>query len=174
MIIIKKILYVKEASDLDDVFKENSQLPIFIKKVLYFIKKIFLIGTIKDGNIYIIPCTNLKNRLYIKKILKKLIFYNSRLVFSKKILENEIFMQELEKVTNRSAGEGIISYCLIDKILDYIASCAQVDLRTQEVVVAINDMNETKRKMILNIVPLCKRISIVTTKRYTKIQKNRK
>lgn len=158
-------------SNLDELYKENSKLPNIIKKIGYFIRKVLVIGRIDENNIYIIPSTNLNNCTYINKILRKIAKYKSKVIFSTKLLQNKIFMKEVEKITGNTKNESIISYYLMDKILYYICENLKADLKTQEIAIVINNLDEIKKNMILNLANLCKRITIITNSKIQKFKK---
>lgn len=158
-------------SNLDELYKENSKLPNIIKKIGYFIRKVLIIGRIDENNIYIIPSTNLNNCIYINKILRKIAKYKSKVIFSTELLKNKTFMKEVEKLTRDTNNESIISYYLMDKILYYICENLKTDLKTQEIAIAINNLDELKKNMILNLAYLCKRITIITNSKIQKFKK---
>lgn len=158
-------------SNLDELYKENSKLPNIIKKIGYFIRKVLIIGRVDENNIYIIPSTNLNNCIYINKILRKIAKYKSKVIFSTKLLKNKIFMKEVEQLSRDTNNESIISYYLMDKILYYICENLKTDLKTQEIAIAINNLDEIKKNMILNLAYLCKRITIVTNSKIQKFKK---
>lgn len=158
-------------NNLDELFKENSKMPNFAKRIIYFIRKLLIIGRINESNIYIIPCKQLKRSLYINKILGRIAKYKSKVIFSTQLLKHEIFIKELAKVTTSSKNDSIISFYLMEKILDYICECSKTNLKTQEIVIAINNLDEIRKNMILNLSCLCKRISIVTNSKIQKFKK---
>lgn len=158
-----RTIYVKELNDMDEIFKENSKLPIFLKRSILFLKKIFCIITINKENVCILPYKKLDNfkLLLIKKILVKL---RARIVLSNYLetlpkLKQMLKDSKLEQIDGRS-----LSNYLILEMIEYICKMMQEEIQRQEITLLVQTLTQAKKQVIVDLAKKVKRIQIVTDK----------
>lgn len=159
-------IYLKELSEIDEIFEEDSRLSFFFKKVILFFKKIFCIITINKNGIYILPYNDLNSFLkiklfFIKKILKTI---DAQVVLSKKLDE----IQDLKEMINSSniklvEGTRLTNY-LIPEIIEYICKMMGQEKAKLETSLLIENKNSELEKIIIELAKEVKRIQIVTNK----------
>ena len=54
-------IYVKELSNISEIFREDSKLPVWLKQVILAIKKIFCVVTIKENGVCVLPYREVKH-----------------------------------------------------------------------------------------------------------------
>lgn len=112
-------IYLKELSNINEIFKQNCRLPSFFKKLIVFLKKFFCIVTINKDGICVLPYNNLNSFLKIKLFLIKkiLIKLDAQIVLSKK-LDNIQELKNMVKNLNIKIIEGIqLSNYLMPEII---------------------------------------------------------
>lgn len=161
-----QIIYLKELTSIDELFRKKAKLPGFIKKIIWRLKSIFCIVTVYENGVCILPYTNLEHFLkiklyFIKKILAKI---NLPIVLSN-YLES---IGECKKVIcelniNLLEGGSLSNY-LIPEIIDYICRMTKEEKEKQEITLLIQNQTIDITKLIVDVAKQIKRIQIVTTK----------
>lgn len=158
------IIYVKELTDICEIFREDSKLPMWLKQVILLLKKIFCVLTIKENGVCVLPYREVKHFFKIKLWLLKRVFARIDLpmVLSQYLSSieevNEIFASsKLVLIT----GKGIANY-LLPEVLQYIAKMLGEEIQKQEVTVLVEKKTIEIEKMILELATKVKRIQIVT------------
>ena len=67
-------IYVKELSNISEIFREDSKLPVWLKQVILAIKKIFCVVTIKENGVCVLPYREVKRFAKIKLGLLQKVF----------------------------------------------------------------------------------------------------
>lgn len=161
-----RTIYVKELNNLDEIFKENSKLPIFLKKWVLLFKKIFCVVTIKENGVCVLPYQNLETFFMIKRYFIKRIFLklNRPIVLSNDLANRKDFRQMIT-TSHLELIEGMrLSDYLIPEILDYICKMTKEEKERQEITLLITTPTANITKIIIELAQQVKRIQIVTTK----------
>lgn len=159
-------IYLKELSDIEEIFRENSRLPNFLKKIILFLKKIFCIVTINEKGFCILPYKELDSFFYvklffIKKILMKL---NAQVILSKK-LNNIEQLKNILKDSNIKLIEGTnLANYIMPEIIEYICKMTEQEKEKQEITLLIENKNIDIEKIIIELAKEVKAIQIVTNK----------
>lgn len=158
------IIYVKELTDICEIFREDSKLPMWLKQVILLLKKMFCVLTIKENGVCVLPYREVKHFFKIKLWFLKRVFARIGLPmllsqYLSSITEvNEFFAScKLVLIT----GEGIANY-LLPEVLQYIAKMLGEEIQKQEVTVLVEKKTIEIEKMILELATKVKRIQIVT------------
>lgn len=163
---VRKIstIYVKELNDINEIFKENSKLPVLLKKIILFSKQLLCILTIKENGICVLPYKNIKNKVIIK-IITKIIAKNTQSV----VLSN--YLNDLEYLTKTLTDRKvhiyngkILSNYLIYNFIKYISKLKNEEVHAQEIAILVNTCNRLNTQNIVELANKLKRINIVTTK----------
>lgn len=157
-------IYVKELTDIQEVFKENSKLPMWLKKCILLIKKIFCVVTIKENGVCVLPYRELTHFLKIKLLLLKKVFTR---IDMQVVLSNYLEgIEEVKRMLNSSKisfieGERIANYFL-PEVLEYIAKMTKEEMQKQEITVLVEKKTGDIEKIIVELATKVKRIQIVT------------
>lgn len=155
------LLYVKEISSVKEIF--NDKYPVYINYIIYFLKCMFCILTIRDENKCYIPYKKLKNKLIIKLIILMLSKQNCKIVLSKKLLKNNNFVKELKSNNvNYMKKDNLFNYIIL-KILEYITKTRNKDIKDIEVSILINNISEEIGYIVKYLSMNIKRLNIVTS-----------
>lgn len=164
MIFIYEVLYIKELDNINEIFEDNSKIPLFLKYIIYFFKKIFCILAVKGNKICVLPYKKVTNRLSIN-IITKIV----RKLTKKVVLSN--YLNEVQELNNQLYNRGIhiykgdtLSYYLIYDIIEYISKIRNEDAISQEIFILVNNLNEITKSSIIYLSQKFKRINIVTPK----------
>ncbi|MBO5479021.1 MAG: hypothetical protein J6A04_04910 [Clostridia bacterium] len=161
-----RTIYFKELSNIDEIFEEKNKLPIFLKKMMLFFKKIFCIVTVDGRGFYILPYKNLTSFLniklfFIKKILIKL---DSQVVLSKK-LDSVQKLKDMCKNSNIKLVKGVkLANYLMPEMIQYICKMTGKEKEKQEITLLMENRNYEFEKMIIELASQVRRIQIVTNK----------
>lgn len=163
---VRKIstIYVKELNDINEIFKENSKLPVLLKKTVLFFKQLLCILTIKENGICVLPYKNIKNKTIIS-VITKIIAKNAQSVVLSNYLNNIEYVKE--NLTNRKVhiyNGKILSNYLIYNFVEYISKLKNEEAYMQEISILANSCNRLNEENILYLSTKIKRINIVTTK----------
>ena len=156
-------IYLKELNN-DNELQFQKNIPIFLKKIIIKIIKIFnitVIQNIENNNyLYIIP--RISNVGNIKKIIKK--SKAKKVILSKKLKK---YSKELE-----IEEDNKIPQYFIYKILKYIQKITQVEIETQSIYFLTNVYNTQNIETITYLVENLKTVNIVTNKikEYSKLE----
>lgn len=167
-------IYLKELTNIDEIFKENSRLPNFIKKWILSYKKIFGVVTIKENGMCILPYQNMDSFFKIKlfiitKILEKL---DTFVVLSKKLQSfSELKESIIESKIKVLDGKKLSNY-LIPEIIEYICKMSKKEVNMQEITLLVENLTIDLYKLILELANCVKRIQIVSDKmkQFTKLE----
>lgn len=159
---ICEVLYIKELDNIDEIFKKDSKIPFLLKYVIYFLKKLFCILTIKDNKICILPYKKIHNRIIIKIITKIVLKTTKNVVLSNYLNELEELNRQFYKSQIHIYKGNELSYYLIYNFIDYICKVKNEEIISQEVYILVNDLNEMIQNIIIDISKKIKRINIVT------------
>ena len=180
-VIYMQTLYIKEANNISNNF---------VERLLNFYKKIFNIFDITSKeNIVIcdIPYTEKIKDKKLKKISKKICkkflkdyqlknynkkllsvpslndnFFVNKIVLSKKLEDNQIIKDEIEKYkVDILDGRWLFKYLIIN-ILEYICKKEKTSLREKNVSILINNNTEINLNLIVLIAKKVKRLTIVS------------
>lgn len=166
----KKIIYLKELNNYDEVLKkEYNRIPLFIKKIIFILKNMFNIVTkknIEGYNIWVLPIREKYRDDKIRNIIrKKLKIDNNTYVISKELSNSNIckIMNEysLEYITEEKAKK-----VLIIPVLQYISKLQKKDINSLDISILINDNSEINLLLIEEISKIVKSIKIVSLNIY--------
>lgn len=155
-------IYIKETKYDEELIK-NIDMPIFFKKLIIKLKKIFNIITIKKIDelhcLYIIP--KIRNIKIIERIIEK--NDSAKIVLSKEL-------KQYEKQLNLKNENKIIMF--VYDILKYIMEKSNVKLELQNVYILANEYNQTNLNIIKYLVNKVKTVNIVTNniKKYNTLE----
>lgn len=171
MIFIYEVLYIKELDNINDIFEKDSKIPLIFKYIIYFLKKVFCILTVKNNNICVLPYKKVTNKLSINIITKIVIKLTKKVVLSN-------YLNELQELNNGFYDKGIyiykgymLPYYLIYNFIEYISKIRNEDTISQEIFILVNNLNEINKNSIIYLSQKFKRLNIVTPKikNFTKI-----
>lgn len=164
MIFIYEVLYIKELDNINEIFESDSKIPILLRVVICFFKKLFCILTIKNNNICILPYKKINNKLVIS-VITKIVCKSTKNV----VLSN--YLNAIKEINNQFYNKGIyiykgnmLIYYLIYNFIDYISKLREEETALQEVFILVNNLNEINRNSIIYLSQKFKRINIVTLK----------
>ncbi len=155
-------IYVKELEDIDELIDDKKIMPLWIKKIIYLVRKIFCLIKIDKNNICILPYKELKNKYLIEIIIDKLLRKNKTIILSKKLKTNKLFMEKFKSVKKEKIESKELCNHLMINILNYVCTLLNLELCTQDVTILVKNLTLDNKKIIMNIANLSKRISIVT------------
>ena len=157
-------IYVKELNNIDEVFKEDSILPIFLKKIIVFFKQLFCILTIKENRICVLPYKKVNNKILIN-LIAKIIAKNAQSIVLSNSLNSVKYLKA--ELTNRKVhiynGQILANY-IIYNLIEYISKLKNEETYVQEVSILVNTYNKLKEETIVYLAKKLKRINIVTNK----------
>ncbi len=157
-------IYVKELSNISEIFREDSKLPVWLKQVVLAIKKIFCVVTIKENGVCVLPYREVKHFTKIKLSLLQKVFVRIDLpIVLSKYLDG---VQEVKEMLASSKlsfikGEKIANYLLLE-VLEYIAKMIGGEVQKQEITILVEKKTIEIEKVILELATKVKRIQIVT------------
>lgn len=157
-------IYVKELNNINEVFKEDSILPIFLKKIIVFFKQLFCILTIKENRICVLPYKKVNNKILIN-LIAKIIAKNAQSIVLSNSLNSVKYLKA--ELTNRKVhiynGQILANY-IIYNLIEYISKLKNEETYVQEVSILVNTYNKLKEETIVYLAKKLKRINIVTNK----------
>ncbi len=159
-----RTIYVKELNNINEVFKENSKLPDFLKKGILFLKKIFCVVTIKENGICVLPYREIKRFSKIKLALLQKVFLRIDLPI---VLSNYLEgIEGLKKalISSKLAlveGNGIVND-LLPEVIQYLCKMLQEEPHKQEITILVENQTSHTVKIIMELANKVKRIQIVT------------
>lgn len=167
---MKKIIYLKELNNYDEILKkEYKNFPLILKKMIFLFKNLFNIITkknIEGCNIWVLPIKEKYTNDKIRNIMKnKLKIDNNTYVISKELANSNIckIMNEysLEYITEEKAKK-----LLIIPVLQYISKLQKKDINSLSVTILVNDNSEMNLFLIEEISKIVKSIKIVSLNIY--------
>lgn len=156
------MLYIKEISSVEEIF--YNKYPKWLNYIIYAIKYVFCVITVKNENNCYIPYKKITNILFIKLVIKMLVNCDKTVVLSKQLLQNEVFMKEIRQKNIKYIDGHILFEYNIMNILEYIAKTKNKDIKNIEVSLLINNISENSINLIRYLAMKLKRVNIVTTK----------
>lgn len=139
-------------------------MPKLIKYVIYLLKKIFCILTIKNNKICILPYKRINSNVIIR-IITTIVLKTTKNV----VLSN--YLNEVEKLNKQFCKKGIyiykgdmLSYYLIYNFIEYISKAKNENTISQEIFILVDTLNEVIQNIIIYLSKKFKRINIVTSK----------
>ena len=142
---MEKIIYIRLVQNFGDITKYK--LPLFIKKIVLYFKKVFNIITkknINESSIWILPYIENIPIMKLEKIINKEIKNigdNSILVLSKD-LKNKENLKILSKYNIKYCTGNLAKKDLIFKAIEYINTLQSTEINKREITVLVN--RETK------------------------------
>lgn len=164
MIFIYEILYIKELDNINELFEGNSKIPILLRTIICFLKKIFCVLTIKDNKICVLPYKRINNKLVIS-IIAKIVCKSTKNV----VLSN--YLNDIKEINTKFCNKGIhiykgnmLTYYLIYNFIEYICKIRLEETALQEIFILVNNLSEINKNSIIYLAQKFKRINIVTLK----------
>lgn len=165
----KKIIYLKEVSSYNDIFKKkHDKMPLIFKKLFFLYKNIFNIITKKEiegFNIWILP---IKERYYtnkIEKILRK-DFNKGNVYLVSNELKNNKICEIMDEQNKEYITEEKIKKVLIIYILKYIADLHKKEISDLELTILVNNTSDLNMYFIEEIAKQVKNLKIVSLNIY--------
>ena len=162
---MEKIIYIKLLEDYNDI--TTYKLPMFIKKIILYLKKFFSIMTknkIEGFTIWTLPFEYIEFNFKIEKVIGKVlknVEENSILVLSKDLKKKEIY-EVLDKFDIKYVTGNIAKKELLFKVLEYINKIQNKEQKDRDVTILV-DKNTARNMAIINRLALeCKSIKIVS------------
>ena len=158
------MLYIKCTKDYLEYFKEESEIPNFLKRLIYGYKKLFgKITKIKsnNGEVWLIPNDNVKFKKSLIKLLK--IYHVNTLVLSNNIIN---WKEEIEKLNIRILDGKCLYRYLISDITKYVCLNKNQNMQEQNVSVLIKKAQEVDFENIKNLSEKCRSLNLITKDEY--------
>lgn len=154
------MLYIKEITCIKEIFYDK--YPKWLNYIIYLVKYVCCILTIKNENKCYIPYKKLKSKIVIKLILYMLKKQNVKIVLSKQLLNNNTFMEEIIRSKIQYINGDILFDYNILKILEYIAKVKNKEVKEIEATILINNILGNNINMVKYLALNIKRLNIVT------------
>lgn len=162
MIQIYNKLFLKELDNPDEIIKNN--IPKIVKRVIYFIKKVFCILTIKEKNICVLPYKHIKSKLIVN-IITKIITKNAKSVVLSDYLNKLEYMKKTFIKNNIYIYNGkILGNYLTYNFVEYISKIKGESAYIQEIFILVNNCDTLNKNNIIYLANNLKRVNIVTNK----------
>lgn len=145
-----------------ELFEETNSKYRSIQYLLYIIKKIFCILTIKQNKVCILPYKKIRTKFLIKIITKIVLKTTNRVVLSDYLNEVDEIKREFSKNGIYIHKGEILKNYLLYNFIDYISKLISQETYTQEVFILINVLETIEEKTIINLAKKFKRVNIVT------------
>ena len=167
---MKNIIYLKEASDYDDILKnKHDKLPLFFKKIIFLYKNIFNIITKKNMegyNIWTLPITDKYSISKINNLLKKIKPEHDNIY----VLSNELNNRQIHKIINeyniQCITEEKLKKILITYILEYICNTQKKELNNLELTILVNNKSELNMYIIEELAKTVRTLKIISLNIY--------
>lgn len=157
-------IYLKELNDINELFEENSRLPMWLKKVCLFLKKEFCILTIKENSICVLPYKHIKNKLIVNVVTKIITKKTKRVVLSDYLNKLEYMKKTFIKNNIYIYKGKILGNYLIYNFVEYISKIKGESAYTQEISILVNNCDTLNKNNIIYLANNLKRVNIVTNK----------
>jgi hypothetical protein len=154
------LLYIKCTNDYLEYFEEGSELPNFMKKLMFTYRK--LLGKItksksNNGEVWLLPDNSWKFKKNLIKFLK--IYHVKNLVLSEN-LKN--WKDDLELLDVKVLDGNWLYRYLISDIVEYICKNKNQNINEQNVSIAIKNSKEIDFENIENLAEKTKALNIIT------------
>lgn len=162
-------LYIKHTTNIEEILpKTNFKLPHFLQMLIFFIKNLFCIFTLKD-NTLILPIQDTKSisKLKWKKLSKKsyefIIKHKVKNIALSCFLDEHSSYRSIFYNTNVQIlnGRWLFPFLSFD-ILKYITTQTNKELAQFEVAILANNNNELINAVLLTLAKSVKLLTIVT------------
>lgn len=168
---MEKVIYLKKVDDYEDIIKKKRRISNKLKKLIYLIKNIFNIITLKNEelNICVLPFKEKVSLRKLDKIIKK-ISKNKYLLNSKFVICNDLIKVDIKErldMYKLSYFDGNkIKQMLTFKILEYINDLQKKEANTREITILCNEYSEVNQFIINKLAFEYKVVRIVSKKIY--------
>lgn len=170
---MEEIIYLKKLDDYEEITNCKIRLPLALKKIIYLIKNVLNIITIrkrKEFCIWILPFQEKISNKKLEKCINKRIKKIEKKENIKIVIANGIFNNSLTKILKQNGiyyFEGNnIKKMLILKVLDYINLLQKKELNKRNITILADESNEFNNYIIKNIALQSKTTKIVSKKIY--------
>lgn len=150
--------------NINEIFEKDSKIPFFCKYIVYLLKKVFCVLTVKNNNICVIPYKKVNNRIIINVITKILIKLTKKVILSQKLQNIQTLNKQLYDKGIYVYTGNMLPYYLIYNFIDYISKVRNEETISQEIFILVNNLNDIRKDTIIYISQRFKRINIVTPK----------
>ena len=144
------------------MFENSFSKSRIIKFIIYLLKKVFCIITIKKNKVCILPYKKLRSKFIIKIIIKIIAKTTNRVVLSNYLAKTEKIEEEFSKKNIYIHKGDVLKNYLLYNFIDYISKCINKEIYTQEIFILINSLDSVKENTIINLAKNFKRLNIVT------------
>lgn len=144
------------------MFEEDTKKPQIVKVLIYLLKKIFCILTIKQNKICILPYKKIKSKFSIKIITKIILKTTNRVVLSGYLNKQDIIKKAfIEKNIQIQKGEILKKYLLYN-FIEYLSKSVNQEPHSQEVFILVNVPQTLDENIIIHLAQKFKRLNIVS------------
>ena len=166
----KQVIYLKETSSYDDIFKkEHNNTPIFLKNLIYVYKNIFNIVTkkkIEDKEIWILPIKEKYSLKKLENILQKELECKENIyLLSNKLKESKINLI-MDELNIEYIKEEKIKKVLIFEALKYITNLQNKEISDIETTVLVNNTSDINMYLLEELAKQVKTLKIVSLNIY--------
>jgi len=166
----KNIIYLKETSSYDDIFKkEHNKMPLLFKKLVFLYKNIFNIVTkkkIEDFEIWIMPVKEKYSKSKLQDIIcKRLKNQGNTYLVSNELKENKV-LEIMNEQTQEYITDEKIKKLLILKTLNYILSLGNKELENIELTILVNNTSNINMYLLEELAKQVKILKIVSLNIY--------
>lgn len=148
--------------NIDELFEENSNLPAIIKYIIYQVKRILCILTIKEEKLCIWPYKKVKNKFIINLIIKALHKTTKSVVLSNSLNEFDYINEKLIQNKMYIYTGKVLGNYLLYEFIGYISKMKHEEMYKQELFILINNPSKIDESNIIYFSKNFKRINIVT------------
>lgn len=148
--------------NIEELFENSFSKSRIIKFIIYLLKKVFCIITIKKNKVCILPYKKLRSKFIIKIIIKIIAKTTNRVVLSNYLAKTEKIEEEFSKKNIYIHKGDVLKNYLLYNFIDYISKCINKEIYTQEIFILINSLDSVKENTIINLAKNFKRLNIVT------------
>lgn len=167
---MKKIIYLKELNNYDEVLKkEYNRIPLIIKKIIFILKNMFNIVTkknIEGYNIWVLPIREKYRDDKIRNIIKNKFKIDNNLYVISKELSNSNICKIMNQYSLEYITEEKVKKLLIIKVLEYILKLQKKNINSLDLTILVNDNSEMNLFLIEEISKIVKSIKIVSLNIY--------
>lgn len=159
---------------MEEIFENGRNYPKFLKGIIYLLKKIFCVLTIKNENICVLPYKKLHGKILIKIIIKIISKISTNVVLSNYLNELELLKIQLDENRINIYKGNILPKYLLYNFVEYISKQKDEEVHNQEIYFLINDLTTINEANIISLSKKVKRINIVTKNinKFKKLEKS--
>ena len=167
---MNNIIFLKKVDSYDDILNTTKyKIPIFFKKMIFYIKNIFNIITkknIEGYNVWILPIKDRYSNKKIDNIVKKISLHTDNIYVISNNLKNKEFYKKINYYNINYLKKDKIKIYLIEKILDYINKIQDKDIKDLEITILVNEASELNMYLIYKLAREVRTLKIVTPNIY--------